>query len=143
MRNAELLDRGTYLLDAPQQRLAGLGKEACLSSIAALLAFARWPGGHIKPTLARYEVARQRAAAEGQIAMALKVCRSKFRLVSSYPRTLMPSCSFTFMIPWSRPFVQLCSDALKHPCFHTFMISCSDAIVLSCSHVVVLVQTIL
>ena len=61
----------------------------------------------------------------------------------SHTPTLMPSCSFVFLLPGSRALVRLCPDGLKISCVHDLKLSCSHCLVLSCSHAVIRLQILL
>ena len=63
------LDPVTYLISSLATRFAPLEEESRLKAMTEYLAFQRLPGESIDQLLLRYEIVRQRSAAEGQFTM--------------------------------------------------------------------------
>ena len=72
--NGVALGPVSYIITGLHNRLALLNEEARLSAMTDMLAFARRPHETISSRLSRYEVVRQRAAAEGQFVMSMEGC---------------------------------------------------------------------
>ena len=66
------LDPVLYIIAGLHNRFALLDEEARLSAMTEMLAFARTPNEDINALLSRYEVVRQRPAAEGQLVMSIE-----------------------------------------------------------------------
>ena len=72
--NGQQLAPVSHLITGLHTRFALLDEESRLSAMTDMLAFSRRPRDGQNALLSRYEVVRQRAAAEGQFVMSIEGC---------------------------------------------------------------------
>ena len=74
MVNGQPMDPVSYLLGGLETRFAQLADETRLAAMNELTAFQRRPHERINAVLARYQLVRQRANADGGFVMSVDVC---------------------------------------------------------------------